>query len=193
MAEYLIQDTTLEDIADAVRAKTGGSSAMTPSEMVTAIGNIPSGGGGIESYSGNIVLQNQDVYDLVIPVTVTGKTFFATAVCVETGIVENGQVITDDGYVMPHGSSDVVYAVQVFSSSLPYSLTYRYQENVADETVRCSNTVYSYGRYGRRTTIAGTTVETKGFVNIKVNPQNAGRTFCRSGLYLKFHYEVIAW
>lgn len=46
MAEYLIQDTTLDAIADAINAKTGGSSAMTPAEMVTAIGSIPTGGGG---------------------------------------------------------------------------------------------------------------------------------------------------
>lgn len=46
MAEYLIQDTTLDAIADAINAKTGGSSAMTPAEMVTAIGSIQTGGGG---------------------------------------------------------------------------------------------------------------------------------------------------
>lgn len=45
MAEYLIQDTTLDAIADAINAKTGGSSAMTPAEMVTAIGSISGGGG----------------------------------------------------------------------------------------------------------------------------------------------------
>ena len=44
MAEYLIQDTTLDAIADAINAKTGGSSAMTPAEMVTNIAAIPSGG-----------------------------------------------------------------------------------------------------------------------------------------------------
>jgi len=49
MAEYLIQDTTLDAIADAINAKTGGSSAMTPAEMVTAIGTI-SGGGGSEQF-----------------------------------------------------------------------------------------------------------------------------------------------
>ena len=48
MAEYLIQSETLDDIVDAINAKTGGSSAMTPTQMVTAIGSI-SGGGGIES------------------------------------------------------------------------------------------------------------------------------------------------
>ena len=46
MADYLIQDSTLDAIADAINAKTGGSAAMTPAQMVTAIGNIPSGGGG---------------------------------------------------------------------------------------------------------------------------------------------------
>lgn len=45
MADYLIQDSTLTGIADAIRAKTGSSAAMTPAQMVTAIGNIPSGGG----------------------------------------------------------------------------------------------------------------------------------------------------
>lgn len=44
MAEYLIQSRTLDDIADAIRAKTGSPAAMTPAEMVTEIGNIPSGG-----------------------------------------------------------------------------------------------------------------------------------------------------
>ena len=43
MAEYLIQDTTLDAIADAINAKTGGSSAMTPAEMAAAIGNISGG------------------------------------------------------------------------------------------------------------------------------------------------------
>jgi len=43
MAEYLIQDTTLDGIADAINAKTGGSSAMTPAEMVTEIESISGG------------------------------------------------------------------------------------------------------------------------------------------------------
>ena len=46
MAEYLIQSETLDAIADAINAKTGGSSAMTPAEMVEAIAAIPTGGGG---------------------------------------------------------------------------------------------------------------------------------------------------
>ena len=33
MADYLIHDSTLEDIADAIRAKTGGSSLIAPEDM----------------------------------------------------------------------------------------------------------------------------------------------------------------
>jgi hypothetical protein len=46
MADYIIQDTTLTAIADAVRGKTGDVSVMTPMEMVSAIEGISTGGGG---------------------------------------------------------------------------------------------------------------------------------------------------
>ena len=58
MAEYLIQDTTLDAIADAINAKTGGSAAMNPAEMVTEIGSI-SGGGNIVESSGSFTLSSQ--------------------------------------------------------------------------------------------------------------------------------------
>lgn len=52
MSTMLIQSGTLEDIADAIRAKTGGSASMTPLQMPTQIASIPSGGGGIDVLSG---------------------------------------------------------------------------------------------------------------------------------------------
>lgn len=52
MAEYLIQDTTLDAIANAINAKTGGSSAMTPAQMAVEIGNISGGlDGTVESFT----------------------------------------------------------------------------------------------------------------------------------------------
>ncbi len=45
MAQYIIEDTTLADIADAIRGKTGKSAAMTPLEMPEEITNIPTGSG----------------------------------------------------------------------------------------------------------------------------------------------------
>ena len=49
MSEYLIQDTTLSAIADAIRAKTGPAEQLTPEQMIAAITNIQSGGGGDDS------------------------------------------------------------------------------------------------------------------------------------------------
>ena len=46
MANYLVTDTELTSIADAIRTKGGTSASLEfPTEFVSAIGNIPSGGG----------------------------------------------------------------------------------------------------------------------------------------------------
>ena len=46
MSDYLIDGSTLEDIADAIRSKTGGSSLIDPEDMPTEIASISGGGGG---------------------------------------------------------------------------------------------------------------------------------------------------
>ena len=46
MAAYLIKDTTLTNIADAIRAKKSSTDTYTPAEMATAISSIETGGGG---------------------------------------------------------------------------------------------------------------------------------------------------
>lgn len=46
MAKKLYTESYIEDIADAIRTKTGGSDTYTVSEMAQAIEDIPSGGGG---------------------------------------------------------------------------------------------------------------------------------------------------
>lgn len=48
MADYLIHDSTLEDIADAIRSKTGGSSLIAPEDMPTEIASIETGGGSFD-------------------------------------------------------------------------------------------------------------------------------------------------
>lgn len=40
MAEYLIKDTTLQNIGDAIRAKTGTTNKILPTEMPEKISNI---------------------------------------------------------------------------------------------------------------------------------------------------------
>lgn len=48
MATYKIQDTTLLNIANAIRAKMGSTSSLTPEEMASAIALISGEGGGTE-------------------------------------------------------------------------------------------------------------------------------------------------
>ena len=45
MSNALINNSTLEDIADAIRAKLGSQETMRPSEMAGNIGRISGGGG----------------------------------------------------------------------------------------------------------------------------------------------------
>ena len=46
MADYLIQESTLDAIVRAINDKAGTQVAMTPAQMVSAITEIPTGGGG---------------------------------------------------------------------------------------------------------------------------------------------------
>lgn len=50
MAEYLIQDTTLTGIAEAIRGKTGDTGAIAVNDMASKINSIV-GGGGLEDIS----------------------------------------------------------------------------------------------------------------------------------------------
>ena len=55
MANYLVTDTELTSIADAIRTKGGTSESLEfPTDFVSAIENIPSGGGGGGSTSASI-------------------------------------------------------------------------------------------------------------------------------------------
>ena len=46
MAEVLVQDSSLQDIADAIREKNGTETTYKPSEMGDAVRGISGGGGG---------------------------------------------------------------------------------------------------------------------------------------------------
>lgn len=70
MSEYLIQDTTLTDIADAIRSKTGGSALINPEDMASEIESIQASDG----YSYSITLSSAPtntyaLYNMVMPQT----------------------------------------------------------------------------------------------------------------------------
>lgn len=58
MSKAIITEALLSAIANAIRAKTGGSSSMTPAEMATAISNIPTGGGGSSTLGTKTITEN---------------------------------------------------------------------------------------------------------------------------------------
>jgi len=74
MSNYIVSDTDLTSIADAIRTKTGGSSSIAfPAGFVSEIGNIPSGGGGdlddfienhgtISSFEGNMSIVGKGAF-----------------------------------------------------------------------------------------------------------------------------------
>lgn len=77
---YRILKSTLDDIADAIRAKTGGSAAMTPAQMVAAIGSI-SGGSGYAKKTGSFTLAENYTYNSGVSTPYTGM-------LIETGLSE---------------------------------------------------------------------------------------------------------
>lgn len=66
MGKYVIQDTTLTNIANAIRSKTGSSGMLTPTQMATEILAISSSGGGSSPGS--------DVFFISEQVTIEGFT-----------------------------------------------------------------------------------------------------------------------
>lgn len=68
MADYIIQSETLDNIANAINAKTGGASAMTPAQMVTAIGSISGGA----SITDGIVITARDANEYATAATLYG-------------------------------------------------------------------------------------------------------------------------
>lgn len=55
MAKKLYEESEIQDIADAIRAKNGSSDTYTVSQMSTAIANLPSGGSAVELFNGTSI------------------------------------------------------------------------------------------------------------------------------------------
>ena len=102
MANLLVEKESLEDIADAIRAKNGSSTTYKPSEMAGAISAIPSGG---ITPTGTKQITTNGTHDV---------TNYASAqVNVPTGITPSGsQTFTENGTYDVTSLSQAVVNVQ---------------------------------------------------------------------------------
>lgn len=64
MSEYLIQSETLEDIADAIRSKTGGSALIAPEDMADEIESIQTGG--MTTHTGEVTVVGSGITSVTI-------------------------------------------------------------------------------------------------------------------------------
>lgn len=74
MAVRKINESTLTDIADAIRSKTGGSSLIAPEDMPTEIASISGGGssGGLVKKTGTVSIASNYTYTGNVNATYTG-------------------------------------------------------------------------------------------------------------------------
>lgn len=194
MAEYLIQSETLDDIADAINAKTGGSSAMTPAQMVTAIGSI-SGGSGIATFTGTIELTNEDAQNITIPVNVTSyNNYRLWLIAVQTGLVTGGEVSYYDTLQIPSIFSSTSFVPKYCVNQPEPSFQIKRDDTDLSTITNIGPTSYLYGTYGinLRNILTGyaPSVSASG---IQIDTANASRKFCVTGAYAKFSYKVEAW
>lgn len=108
MAEYLVQDTSLTAVADAIRAKTGGSTPLAfPSGMVDAIAGIASGGGGLKHASGTWTPAESTYFMKVTGLDFTPKIFkiIVTASGRLDGTAKSNGTIYVDGDCVWFGSN----------------------------------------------------------------------------------------
>jgi hypothetical protein len=191
MAEYLIQSETLDDIADAINAKTGGSSAMTPAEMVTAIGNIETGGGGETQakFTGTVTFVGQDVHDITVPisgVTLTGgERVLGICRALRTGEIVNGEVEWYQNLTVPlFTGSNGLWTPHFYSvKNLYFPTADVYYANGTKNSEKNSLKATAYRQWqnnnGGTTGGAPATVNTKkNTITIGVNSEYLCRTSC---------------
>ena len=199
MAEYLIQSETLDEIADAINAKTGGSSAMTPAEMVTAIGSISGGGNNYAPWtaSGEIEMVNEHVYTLDIPVQCPTTHVWMRFKAIESGTVENGEIIKD-AVLTVHVSNKVVFdcVLSTFPvSSQSVTGSYGTFTNGPYPAINCAGyaTTSKGISYTKLADVSNVTVLSNGNIRITTGFSSAssGYMYCQEGIYMKFRYEII--
>lgn len=188
-------DSDLTSVANAIRAKSGGSSQLAfPAGFVSEIQAIPSGGGGgtsITVETVDVTVDNARWTAITIPVTSTDyDNIVATFSVTDTWHYDNGVAVKDDVPTFPSNSDGFDFcgtfvkmaAMQRFTG---YTYTYLqtdyppfYKTNVAS---RNSAAPQAYGG------TTGITIKADSII------WNAGRAFCQAGYKMTFRFKILFW
>lgn len=122
MSNYIVSDTDLGAIADAIRAKSGGSGQLTfPAGFVNEIENIPSGGGQtLQKLASGTYLLAEDAASayITIPVSYSGTAVYVFCE-VETAIADIAQAVSwQMALRCPTGNYTASSAINVVQSQL---------------------------------------------------------------------------
>lgn len=134
-------DSDLTSVANAIRAKSGGSGQLAfPSGFVSEIGNIPSGGGGRLSLLGSGEYTHGGANNMTISVSYTGtpKVLF---VCVQEPLADTGQGIAAAKFLesfnaeMSQWFPDGVWIDRIRSAANAYDYYYQGKISLSGSTM----------------------------------------------------------
>lgn len=173
MAEYLIQGETLDEIADAINAKTGGSAAMTPAEMVTAIGSISGGGGSLPS-----IISKIDGGSFTPASDLQSS---ALSISHSLGVVPKGFVIWTEDEIS--GTIATRYAAQFFMTASDV------HRSNGDVYVAVGGATILYNGGTSMPSVNATSAQISSFMTASTIDWNNNLIYCKAGLT----YKWLAW
>lgn len=154
------------------------------------------GGGGVQKYSGVVELVNVNTSELVIPVDLSEAEAYEIVVYADrTGTIVNGEVVYDD---VPTVSSEYTggnnsFAWYMETTEPREAKTMRRDESnntTLSHPYNCSYCFIYRGNNGSQVGINNYNPVSGS--QIRLNTENAGRRYCKEGLYVRFSYHVVA-
>lgn len=207
MAEMLIDSAKFAACntaeADAIRAKTGGSSPIpydyeNNKGFADAIAAISGSGGNLvaRTYSGTVIMSDVASTTLVVPVDIHGALFVdGNYVLSKTGVVSNGEVTYDNEITMHQDTGVIVIAERFTMGSSSYTspafkrddTNYRSARNLsANSTIDRASYSSNGDMYSMYRTVPTSN-------SISFNSGNASTRYCNTGLYCEYAYQFTAY
>jgi hypothetical protein len=123
MANVLVEETSLQNIANSIREKTGTTDTYKPSEMASAISSIEAGGGSVPEKGLIIDKYNQDgaITEVsLVGYTVIPASFLSGVIKHHSKNTDNKQLFYDVTCNIPEGVTEIPYECFMSCDALKY-------------------------------------------------------------------------